>query len=269
MKIGILGGTFDPVHKTHIAIAINAKEQYALDKVLLMPTPYPPHKDKAKITGNFHRIQMIKLAVEGLSGIEFSDFELSMTDTTYTADTLHLLKELHPENEYYFIMGSDSIAYFMNWYRPDVILKYAGLLVAKRKDGSSDKMERAISEIEQTYHVHIGKILMDSTEISSSFIRTHSYDEIRSMVPQKVYEYIVSNGLYNNCNVNSAWSVNRIVDHLKEILKPERFAHTLGVAATAKTMAETFGVNPTRRIWREFCTTVQNIYPEKNCLISA
>ena len=189
---------------------------------------------------------MIKLAVEKLDGIEFSDFELSMNETTYTADTLHLLKELHPEDEFFFIMGSDSIIYFLNWYRPDVILKYATLLVAKRKDSSSDKMKQVISSIEETYNVKIGLISMDSTEISSSYIRTHSYGEIQEMVPKAVYEYIVSNRLYNNCNVNSAWSVNQITDHLSSLLKPARFTHTLGVATTAKAMAERFGVNPNK-----------------------
>lgn len=246
MKIGILGGTFDPIHVTHIEIAKEALKQYALNKVWIMPTPYPPHKDEKKITDNFHRAMMVKLAIKDIPGVEFSDFELSMHDTTYTADTLTMLHELYPEDEFYFIIGSDSIAYFTNWYHPDVILKHAKLLVVKRNDESSDGMDEKIIEIEKGFGVRIGTIEMKSSAISSSFIRTHSYDEIKGMVPETVYDYIVKNGLYNNAHVNTAWSVNKISDHLKTILKESRFSHTIGVAKTAKDMAESFGVNPNK-----------------------
>ncbi len=244
MKIGILGGTFDPIHNTHITIAVEAKKQFDLDKVWIMPTPYPPHKDKNAITGNFHRVNMIKAAIKDFDGLEYSDVEITRNEATYTADTMFLLKELYPEDEFYFIMGSDSIAYFMNWYRPDVIVKYAKLLVVRRKDESSDKMEEKIQEIENAFDIHVGVIATESSEISSSSIRTENYETIKNMVPKSVYDYIVQNQLYNNCNVNKAWSVNKIIDDLKETLKESRFEHTLGVAKTAKEMAELFGVNP-------------------------
>ena len=244
MLIGILGGTFDPIHNSHIEIALEAKKQFHLDKVWMMPTPYPPHKDKNAITSNFHRINMIKEAVKDVEGVEYSDIEISRQGETYTADTLYLLKELYPEDEFYFIMGSDSIAYFMNWYRPDVIVKYAKLLVVKRDDESSQKMADKIQEIQEHFQIEIGQIQMKASSISSSFIRTAPYSDIQNMIPKGVYDYIVKNNLYNNCNVNKAWSVNKITDDLKVLLKESRFEHTLGVATTAKKMAETFGVNP-------------------------
>ena len=104
MKVGILGGTFDPIHNAHIEIAKTALNQFNLDKVMIMPTPNPPHKDKNTITSNFHRINMIKLAILPYENIEFSDFEINMHDVTYTADTLYLLNELNPDIEYYFIL---------------------------------------------------------------------------------------------------------------------------------------------------------------------
>ena len=246
MKVGILGGTFDPIHNAHIEIAKEALRQFELDKVVIMPTPNPPHKDKNKITCNFHRINMIRLALKDLKNIEFSDFEINKSDTTYTADTLYMLKELHPENEYYFIVGSDSIASFMSWYRPDVILKYAKLLAVKRDDESSKIMDDKITEIEQAYDVKIGIISMNSMAVSSSFIRTHEYWEIEKMVPEVVFNYIKENKLYQDGNVNIAWSVNKITEDLQKRLKPKRFQHTLGVAKTAKEMAEIFHVNPNK-----------------------
>ena len=148
MKVGILGGTFDPIHNAHIEIAKAALNQFSLDKVMVMPTPNPPHKDKNTITSNFHRINMIKLAILPYENIEFSDFEINMHDVTYTADTLYLLNELNPDIEYYFILGSDSIMSFLSWYRPDIILKYAKLLTVRRDDESFDLMDSKIKEIE-------------------------------------------------------------------------------------------------------------------------
>jgi nicotinate-nucleotide adenylyltransferase len=246
MKVGILGGTFDPIHNAHLKIAKEALKQFELDKVLVMPTPNPPHKDKNRITSNFHRANMVRLALKNFEKIEFSDFELNQNDATYTADTLCMLKELHPENQYYFILGSDSIASFMSWYRPDVILKYATLLVVKRDDESSEKMEQKIKEIEQTYNVEIGIISMDSMAVSSSYIRTHKDIDIESMVPDAVFQYIKEHNLYQDENINIAWSVNKITEDLRKSLKTSRFEHTLGVAGTAKKMAEIFHVNPNK-----------------------
>lgn len=246
MKIGILGGTFDPIHNAHIEIAKEALKQFELDKVMIMPTSNPPHKDKNRITGNFHRANMIRLAIKDIDGIEFSDFELNKNDVTYTADTLCMLKELHPENQYYFIVGSDSIASFMSWYRPDVILKYAILLAVKRDDETSLLMDEKIKEINNKYNTSVGIIHMKSMAVSSSFIRVNDYSYIKDMIPETVYKYIVENKLYSDDNVNVAWSINKITEDLRDTLKPQRFKHTLGVADTAKEMAETFNVNPNK-----------------------
>lgn len=246
MKVGILGGTFDPIHNAHLKIAQEALKQFNLDKILIMPTPYPPHKDKEKIASNFHRANMIKIAISPLENIEFSDFELNSHDVTYTADTLHMLKELHPEDDYYFIMGSDSVAAFMSWYRPDVILKFATLIAVKRDDESSIIMQEKISEIEKTFNTQIQVLSMPAVDISSSYIRCSDYPQILPMVPEEVYEYIVENKLYCNENVNKAWSINRITEDLKKRLKPLRFEHTMNVAKTAKEMAEYFNVNPNK-----------------------
>ncbi len=147
-----------------------------------MPTPNPPHKDKNTITSNFHRINMIKLAILPYENIEFSDFEINMHDVTYTADTLYLLNELNPDIEYYFILGSDSImSFFLSWYRPDIILKYAKLLTVRRDDESFDLMDSKNQRNRKTYNTTIGIIDMKAMDISSGFIRTHSHEEIKKL----------------------------------------------------------------------------------------
>lgn len=244
MNIGILGGTFDPIHNAHIEIAKCALNQFELDKVWIMPTPNPPHKDKDKIAGKFHRVNMIKLAIKDVEGVEFSDFELNQPDVTYTADTLSMLKELYPENNYYFIIGSDSVLSFVSWYRPDVILKYAKLLVVRRQDESFRDMDIKVKEIEEQFGTEIGIIEMKSRMESSSFIRSHLEDS-KNMVSGEVYSYILDNKLYTD-EINIAWSAAKILDDLKKILKVPRYEHTLGVADTAKKLAERFHVNPNK-----------------------
>ncbi len=246
MKVGILGGTFDPIHNAHIEIAKAALAQFQLDKVLIMPTPNPPHKDKTTITDNFHRVNMIKLAISSYDKIKFSDFELNSQDVTYTADTLYMLNEINPDIEYYFILGSDSILSFLSWYRPDVITKYSKLLAVRRDDESSTLMEEQITEIESKFNTTIGIIKMNSMNISSSYVRTHDYEAIKEMVPKCVYNYIKLNNLYSDNNINKAWSINKITQDLEATLKPSRYFHTLSVAKTAKEMAEHFNENPNK-----------------------
>ena len=110
-KIGILGGTLNPVHLGHLMIAEEALEQFNLDKVLFMPSGCPPHKDIAQIASNEHRKNMVELAIRGNDRFLFSDFEMKREGIIYTSDTLKLLKEENPSSEYYFIMGAKSLLY--------------------------------------------------------------------------------------------------------------------------------------------------------------
>ncbi|MCR5607668.1 MAG: adenylyltransferase/cytidyltransferase family protein, partial [Lachnospiraceae bacterium] len=104
MKIGIMGGTFNPVHNAHIKLALSAYEELNLDKVLFMPSKKPPHKDNNVILSDEVRSDMIKLAIKPYNFFEFSDFELIRNTTTYTSETLELL-DINDDNTYYFIMG--------------------------------------------------------------------------------------------------------------------------------------------------------------------
>lgn len=250
MKVGILGGTFDPIHNTHIYMAKVALKELHLDKVYLMPAFCPPHKNTAKITSENHRVNMIHLAIEGLEKIDYSGFEIEHR-LSYTADTLTALKEKHPEDKFFFIIGGDSISSFESWYHPEIILEKASIVVIRRDDVTFDGLDKTIQEIISKYnHIttkyHTGIIMLESeiSDISSSFIRNHPLEECKGMIPPKVYDYITENKLYDHCNKNKSWSVNEIKNDLKKVLNEHRYMHTLGVANTAKKMAEVFGVNP-------------------------
>lgn len=250
MKIGILGGTFDPIHNAHVYMAKQALKSLSLNRVYLMPAFCPPHKNADKITGEHHRIHMIELAIEGLSGIGCSDFEIR-NRLSYTADTLTALKETYPEDEFYFIVGGDSISIFESWYHPEVILEKASIAVIRRLDESNQKLDETISHIRSKFHDIITRnhhsITILQTEISpisSSDIRRSPLEMSRDKISPKVYQYILENHLYSDHDKNMAWSVGKIKDDLKEVLNAHRYEHTIAVAETAKNMAETYGINP-------------------------
>ena len=243
MKIGILGGTFDPIHNAHVEIAENALKQFKLDKVWIMPTPYPPHKDKSNITSVEDRVNMINLAIEGVDGLELCDYEIYKEGPVYSSDTLTELNEKHPDDKFYFIIGSDSLESFASWRQPEVIVEKAQLLVVKRGERDSNlDFEKLVADLEDKFGIMIPCIVMNEMYESSTDIRT-GMQSLEQSVPKKVYKYILEHNLYKE-KVNEAWSVAKIKGDLLKRLNKHRYEHTLGVADTAKDMAETFNINP-------------------------
>ena len=193
--VGILGGTFNPIHYGHIELGVQALEQFRLDKVLVMPNNKPGYKDISNEVTTDHRVNMIKLAIDGIKGLEYSDFELRRPGITYTSDTLEALHELYPDVHWYFIMGGDSIMYFDHWHRPDIISRHATLLVTTRSGASEDMINDKIASLHS---------LFPASDIRREYIHQHdiraavrSGEDIRDMVPDSVITYIRDNGLYH------------------------------------------------------------------------
>lgn len=132
-RIGIMGGTFDPIHNGHLMLGRQAYREYHLDRVWYMPSGQPPHKKGNHVTPAADRCAMVSLALEREEGLFLSEFETSRGGTTYTATTLSLLCGEHPGDEFYFIIGADSLYEIESWYHPERILAMAGLLVAPRE----------------------------------------------------------------------------------------------------------------------------------------
>ena len=213
-KIGILGGTFNPIHIAHLIMAEYALEELNLDRILFMPSGNPPHKDKNLIISNDDRKAMIELAINSNEKFIFSDIELNRSGKIYTVDTLRILKETNPDNEYYFIMGEDSLLYFDNWKEPENIVKLANIVVARRNSGSSCiPTKNNISEInkesdkellekkaflEKEYNTDIFFLNMPNIDISSTVIRDRikSDKSINYLVPKEVLNYIKEKNLY-------------------------------------------------------------------------
>lgn len=141
MKIGILGGTFDPIHLGHLAIAKAAQKQFCLDKVLFIPAFIPPHKvARRDLTPAEYRYQMVKLAIADEPAFEICKIELDRPDISYTVDTLRALKKLYPDDELFLILGEDSLEAFSSWREPEEITRLAHILVAHR-NGVQQKID--------------------------------------------------------------------------------------------------------------------------------
>ena len=198
-RIGIMGGTFNPIHTGHLIIAQQTLTRLKLDKIWFMPAGNPPHKDTPVIDGELRR-RMVELAIEGNSDFELFDYELKKTRPSYSAMTMTELDEAYPENEFYFIMGADSLMDFHKWYHPEVICAHTKLVCADRNNISDDMLEAEKKRLETDLGATIYLIDTPQIEISSSDIRDRLKDKpssVRYMLPEKVYDFIIRNHLYS------------------------------------------------------------------------
>jgi nicotinate-nucleotide adenylyltransferase len=195
-RIGILGGTFNPVHSGHIALAKAALVQYDLDQVLFMTSGNPPHKKDLNLTPSVKRHEMVSLALEGEEKLRAFDYEVYKKTYSYTAQTLTELRELEPDWEIYFIIGEDSLKDIFKWYKPDVVLKNCILLVYPRFTDSN--LDGLIKDVASELEGDIRPVNAPLYDISSTQIRKLVSDgkKIDEFVPEKVREYIIENGLY-------------------------------------------------------------------------
>ncbi len=192
MKIGIMGGTFDPIHNAHITIAKKAKEQFLLDKVIFMPSGNPPHK--SEITDKNIRFEMVKLAIK--NEFEISDYEIKKEEYSYTLNTLKHFHTLYPDGELYFIIGEDSLNDIYKWYKPKEILALCNLLVFPRisKTDTSQKSEEVMTNLGGNIQVIDAPI----TQISSTQIRNMIKENknVDNMLVKEVSEFINEKNLY-------------------------------------------------------------------------
>ena len=197
-RIGIMGGTFNPVHTGHLIIAQQALALLQLDKIWFMPAGDPPHKNN-KILDKNNRRNMLELAIQGNPDFELFTYELEKERPSYSAVTMTELDEIYPDNDFFFIMGADSLIDFDKWYHPEIICRHTALVCADRNNVPDDKLEQVKQQLEDSYGARIYLIDTPQLEISSSDIRKRlAADPVsaRYMVPEAVYKYIIENELY-------------------------------------------------------------------------
>lgn len=170
MKVGIFGGTFDPFHLGHLAIARAAKQQFGLDMVRIMPARIPPHKQTKAVTEDVHRLMMISLALPVGEGIELDLTEFEREGVSYTSDTLTLLHERHPDDTLYYIIGEDSLRDFVTWHEPKTIASLATILVAVRSTDEAHFQE-LLAKRNEEFGGAFRALSVPFTDVSSTQIR--------------------------------------------------------------------------------------------------
>lgn len=237
-NIAIFGGTFNPIHNGHIKLINSFNEAMSFDKVLIVPTKIPPHKEPNELISAEHRLNMIKAAVKDMPNVKPSDIELKREGASYTYMTIRQLKEIYPDDKLFLIVGSDMFLTFDKWRNFEEIFKNAVLCSAARDFGDFEKMKKKSEEYKEKYSAECCVMNFDVLKLSSTDIRraVNEFEEIGEYVPQKVAEYIYENSLYAPDFVNE-----KLTMLIKALLKPSRFHHSLNVSRRAVKLAKIFG----------------------------
>ena len=261
-RIGVMGGTFNPIHLSHIMIAARAYDMLGLDKVWFMPSKQPGYKKIEYIPSEEDRCALINEAIKPYPFFELSDFELKREGITYSADTFRLLKEQNPDDKYYFIIGGDSLDYFVEWHNPDIILRNCTLVVAPRATenkaisdskafveceyaATARKIRERFTVKEPDGSLFVPEIIFLSSplvSIASSDIRDYLKCgiDVNGLIPKAAISYIKEKGLYEY-----EWFAS-VKAELKEKIKPKRYQHILNVAEMSFKLAKLHGYDPVK-----------------------
>jgi nicotinate-nucleotide adenylyltransferase len=196
LRIGILGGAFNPPHTGHLVCAQEALVQLELDKVVFIPVGHAPHRELEGDPGAEERLEMVELATADDERFEVSRAEIDREGPSYTADTLRALREATPDDELFLILGGDQAAALGSWHEPEEVLALATVAVAERLSWSRQAIGIKIGRLKGVREVRY--LDMPIIQISSSAIRRRAAAglPIRYLVPDKVATYVEANGLY-------------------------------------------------------------------------
>jgi nicotinate-nucleotide adenylyltransferase len=196
-RLGILGGTFDPIHYAHLFIAEEARVRFALDQVLFIPNGLSPFKTNEAVTTAEHRLEMVRLAVQSNSAFAVSRIEVDRPGPSYTVDTLRKLKEAHPDAELTFITGADAVADLEQWRDPGEVLRLARIIAVSRPGFPFSEVTSRLGE--QTRQridlLQTAEIWLSATELR---MRVQAGLSIRYLTPDAVAEYIARHNLYRD-----------------------------------------------------------------------
>ncbi|MBR1758595.1 MAG: nicotinate-nucleotide adenylyltransferase [Lachnospiraceae bacterium] len=198
MKVGIMGGTFNPIHLGHLILAENAYRQLNLDVVWFMPSGKPPHKKNSEILPNEDRVRMVEKAIASTPYFQLSLLEIERQGTTYTVDTLEYLHENYPEDSFVFIAGADSLYQLDSWREPARILKLCSFAAARRDSVVYSDIEAQAEAVRTKYAADVVLIDIPEIDISSSNIRERLLNgrSIHFLVPQAVEDDLYEHHAY-------------------------------------------------------------------------
>ena len=195
-KVGIMGGTFDPIHMGHLIIAETAREAFDLEEILFIPSGVSYMK--SNVLDKKTRVTMTGIAIEDNPHFALSTIEVDRDGNSYSYETIAELKKHNPDTEYYFIVGADSLFHMEKWMHPDKIFSECVILAAIRSGSTAEEFAAQIEHLREMYKADIRMIPTKSLDLSSTAIREKAENgsSIHYLVPDKVREYIEKNNIY-------------------------------------------------------------------------
>ncbi len=234
MKTAIFGGTFNPIHNGHLNVIENVLKELLPDRLILMPTHIPPHKNAKDLASDEARLEMCRIAASIYENVSVSDFEIKSEGKSYTVTTMEHLKSIYPDDELYFVMGSDMLLTFLSWYKPDRIMELCTLVCVCRSESDRKSAEESAERIREAG----GRCILidcEAVEASSTEVRADliAYNSSFGRIPDAVESYILENKLYNFDKTK----YNSYREYLERNLSEKRFNHSLNVADEALKLA--------------------------------
>lgn len=197
-KIGILGGTFDPIHNAHLLLGESAREQFGLDRVIFIPNNLAHLPNRIEVASGENRYQMVKMAIKDNPYFTCSRIEIDKDGGTYTYNTIQELKLMYPGDELFLILGGDSVIGIDNWYMAKELLQSCTILAAVREDDDLAALDKKRKELGDQFGADIRLLKFNRIDISATEVRNRvrTGRSIRYMVPDEVIEFLCIKGLY-------------------------------------------------------------------------
>ena len=245
-KMGLFGGTFDPIHKGHVSMALRLAQTLDLDGVVLMPTFVPPHKIKENMASAQHRLAMCRLAAEEHAVLSVSDMELQRGGASFTVDTLTALCEQYPDTQWHLLVGADMFTTLRTWHRFADIADMAVLCTIAREGTETQKLkEYAASLTADGIRCSVDECPVEPYSSTQVRERVAAGECVSDLVGEAVARYIRDNGLYQQDDgMKQQTADEQYIEIIRSRLSDYRFHHSLCVAQEAKRLAQLHGANP-------------------------
>lgn len=198
MKVGILGGTFDPIHNGHLSLGIHAYKQFDLDEIWVLPSGNPGYKKNPVTASPKDRCRMAELAIRDYPYMKMKDLECHRSGYIYTSDTLLQLHEEFPKDQFYFIVGADSVFQMETWHEPAVLFSLCTILAAIRDDYDETALCSQMKYLHEKYHAQMELLKIPKYDISSTELRQKllNHMDVKNDIPEQVLRYIREKRLY-------------------------------------------------------------------------
>ena len=197
-QLGIMGGTFDPIHNGHIQMAQKCMEKFALDEVIFLPAGEPPHKRNYAVTDKYKRLEMTRLAVKEIPGFSVSDIEIERSGYTYTIDSMRELGQIYKNARFFYIIGADTLGELYTWRNIEEVARLTKFLVVGRSNIPSEALHNAAARVREDFGGQLLDAQFNGPELSSTFIRdlARKGAPLEGYVPLNVARYIKENNIY-------------------------------------------------------------------------